>query len=320
MRSPAPWHCASRSCSSPVRSWPPGAPVESPSMATTAGDGAAHPRVWVVSGLSGAGKATAMAALARHGVDTVDNLPAALLDAYVGLPRRRPAAAVVDARDAEGLRALDRVAGASVLFLDARDEVLLRRLSESTAPHPVAGAGGIPAALAAERELLGGLRSIADVVIDTSDLTAEALAARVVEVVEPPVAGDGRAPMVCTVSSFGFKYGPPLEADWVVDARFLRNPFWEPALRPLTGLDPAVRDFVWEQSVAREFVDRLVALLTWTLERAADAGRTRLHLGVGCTGGRHRSVVLACAVAERLAEEGVPVLLRHRDVERPDPR
>jgi UPF0042 nucleotide-binding protein len=276
--------------------------------------------VWVISGLSGSGKATALAALARAGVDTVDNLPAALIDAFVGLARERVAAAVVDARNADGLRELDRVPGASVLFLDARDEVLLRRLSDSTHPHPLAHAGSLPAALAAEREVLGGLRAIADVVVDTSDLTPEELGKRVVEAVEPPASPDGRAAMVCTVSSFGFKFGPPVEADWTVDARFLRNPFWEPELRPLTGLDPAVHDFVWDQPAAREFVDRLAALLTWTLERAADAGRSRLHLAVGCTGGRHRSVVLAAEIAARLREEGMPVVLRHRDVQRPDPR
>jgi UPF0042 nucleotide-binding protein len=276
-------------------------------------------QVWVVTGMSGAGKATALAALARHGVETVDNLPAALLDAFVGLPRAGVAAVVVDARDADGLRTLDRVPGASVLFLDARDDVLLRRLSESTHRHPVADAGSVPAALGAERELLGGLRSIADVVVDTSDLAPDDLARRVVEVVAP-AAPDGRAATVCTVSSFGFKYGPPVEADWVVDSRFLRNPFWEPELRPLTGLDPAVHDFVWEQPAAREFVDRLAGLLTWTLTQSTDAGRSRLHLAVGCTGGRHRSVVLATEIAARLGEEGVPVLLRHRDVERPDPR
>jgi UPF0042 nucleotide-binding protein len=278
------------------------------------------PSVWVITGMSGAGKATALAALAHRGVDTVDNLPAALLDDFAGLPRTRPAAVVVDARTAEGLRSLDRVAGASVLYLDARDDVLLRRLSESTRPHPLADAGSIPAAMAAERELVAGLRSIADVVVDTSELTAEELGRRVVETVVPPVAAEGRSGVVCTVSSFGFKYGPPVEADWVIDARFLRNPFWEPELRPLTGLDAPVHDFVWEQPVAREFVDRLVGLLTWTLERAADAGRSRLHLAVGCTGGRHRSVVLASEVAARLGEEGLPVVLRHRDVDRPDPR
>ena len=283
-------------------------------------DETARPRVWLVTGLSGAGKATALAALARRGIDTVDNLPAALLDAYVGLPRERGAAVVVDARDAEGVRALDGAIGASVLFLDARDDVLRRRLSESTHPHPMASAGSVPAAVSAERELLSGLRSIADVVVDTSDLTPEELGRRVSEAVCPPATGDAQAGIVCAVSSFGFKYGPPVEADWVVDARFLRNPFWEPELRPLTGLDAAVHDFVWEQPAAREFVDRLSALVAWTLARAAEAGRTRLHLGVGCTGGRHRSVVLASELAERLREEGLAVVLRHRDVGRPDPR
>jgi len=295
-------------------------PVESAAMTDPAQPNAATAPVWVVTGMSGAGKATALHALVRGGVDTVDNLPAPLLEAFVALPRERVAAVVVDARHADGLRNLERVHGASVLFLDARDEVLLRRLSDSTHPHPVAQAGSLPAAVAAEREVLGGLRSIADVVIDTSDLAPDELGRRVLEVVEPPASPDRRAAMVCTVSSFGFKYGPPVEADWVVDARFLRNPFWEPELRPLTGLDPAVRDFVWAQPEAAEFVDRLCGVLTWTLERAADAGRSRLHLAVGCTGGRHRSVVLASAIAERLGEEGIPVVLRHRDVGRPDPR
>ena len=296
--------------------------VQSPSVTSPAtGDPRGRSRVWVVTGLSGAGKATALAALARHGAETVDNLPAALLDAYVGLPRERLAVAVVDSRSADGLRALERVPGAAVLFLDARDEVLLRRLSESTRPHPLADAGGIPAALAAERDLLGGLRAIADVVVDTSDLTPEELADRVVAEVDPPSeALDGRDATVCTVSSFGFKYGLPVEAEWVLDARFLRNPFWEPELRPLTGLDPAVHDFVWDQPAAREFVERLASLLTWTLERAADAGRSRLHVAVGCTGGRHRSVVLAAEIAARLSAAGIPVVLRHRDVQRPDPR
>jgi UPF0042 nucleotide-binding protein len=170
--------------------------------------------------------------------------------------------------------------------------------------------------VSAERELLEPLRAAADAVIDSSDIDAAELARRVVDTVRP---GTGEAAFVCTVSSFGFKYGLVLDADWVVDSRFLRNPFWEPQLRMLTGFDGAVRDYVLDQPNARELVDRLVSLLAWAAERAGDHGRRRLHVAVGCTGGRHRSVVLADEIAARLRSAGVDVAVHHRDVDRPVP-
>lgn len=126
--------------------------------------------------------------------------------------------------------------------------------------------------------------------------------------------------VMLTVSSFGFKYGPMTDADWVADARILRNPFWEPELRPLTGLDDAVRFFVMEQPAAREMITRLAELLAWVCARAADQGRTAVVAAVGCTGGRHRSVVIATELAEQLRTTGVRVTLQHRDVDKPDPR
>ena len=123
-----------------------------------------------------------------------------------------------------------------------------------------------------------------------------------------------------TVSSFGFKYGSVLDADWVADARILRNPFWEPVLRPLTGLDAPVREYVMEQPAARELITRLAEMLVWVCARAGEHGRTAVHAAVGCTGGRHRSVVIASEVAQQLRAAGVRVTLQHRDVEKPDPR
>ena len=272
--------------------------------------------VWILTGLSGAGKATALAALERRGARCIDNLPAGLAGELSAAGAT--VVAVVDARQGEALRGFVPAAGTRMLFLDARDEVLVRRLADSTRPHPCAAAGTGPAAVAAERRLLEGMRAAADVVVDTSALAPDELGARVVDAILPD--GATAAELVLTISSFGFKYGPQPEADWVVDARMLRNPFWDPELRPLTGLDPAVRAHVLDHPPGAEFVDRLAELLRWTVDGMVQRRRTRLHVAIGCTGGRHRSVVVACELAGRLRAEGVAVTLRHRDVERPDPR
>jgi RNase adapter protein RapZ len=279
--------------------------------------GAGDPgQVWILSGLSGAGKATALAALERQGVRCIDNLPVELAGALRA--GEGPVVAVVDARQGEALTGFVPAAGIRVLFLDARDEVLVRRLADSTRPHPCARAGSGLAAVTAERRVLAPLRAAADVVVDTSSLDAAQLGRRVVATVASP---EGAASdVVLTLSSFGYKYGVQLEADWVVDARVLRNPFWEPALRPLTGLDPAVRAYVLDDRSAAELLERLSDLLRWTIAEMAGRQRTRLHVAIGCTGGRHRSVVVAAELAGRLHGEGVAVALRHRDVERPDPR
>lgn len=279
--------------------------------------GAGDPgQVWILSGLSGAGKATALAALERHGVRCIDNLPVELAGALRA--GKGPVAAVVDARQGEALTGFVPAPGIRVLFLDARDDVLVRRLADSTRPHPCARAGLGLVAVASERRVLEPLRAAADVVVDTSSLDAAELGRRVVATV---ASAEGAASdFVLTLSSFGYKYGVQLEADWVVDARVLRNPFWEPALRPLTGLDPAVRAYVLDDPSAAELLERLSDLLRWTIAEMAGRRRTRLHVAVGCTGGRHRSVVVAAELAGRLHGEGVAVALRHRDVERPDPR
>lgn len=275
-------------------------------------------RTWIVTGMSGAGKATALRALETAGIAGVDNLPVALLEAFTAAPRSHPAVAVVDARRGAELTGIDRITGAGVVFLDAPDAVLVRRLADSSRPHPCAAAGTGQAAVSAERELLVPLRAAADVIIDTGALSEAELAARILEVVAP---GSGDATTFrCTVSSFGFKYGPQIEADWVFDSRVLPNPFWEPELRPLTGLDAPVRDFVLGHAESLEMIDRSAALLEWVIATAASRGRRALHVAVGCTGGRHRSVVVSTELAARLGSEGVAVEVRHRDVHRPDPR
>jgi UPF0042 nucleotide-binding protein len=273
---------------------------------------------WVLTGMSGAGKSTALRALEAAGINCVDNLPAAMLEAFSAQPRSAPAVAVVDSRSGSDLGDLDGVGAVRVVFLDAPDAVLVRRLADSVRPHPCAAAGAGQAAVSAERAMVTGLRAAADVVIDTGGLTEMELGERILDVVAPARAS--AAGLRCTVSSFGFKYGPQIEADWVVDSRVLPNPFWEPALRPLTGLDPAVRDFLLGHEVSRQFIERTSALLEWVIATAQRRQRHALHVAVGCTGGRHRSVVIAVELAARLAAPGVAVEVRHRDVTRPDPR
>jgi UPF0042 nucleotide-binding protein len=195
--------------------------------------------------------------------------------------------------------------------------VLLKRLAESTRPHPCGDAGGPAAAVRRERELLEGLRAAADSVIDTGELSPEELGRRVVELVAP---AGGEHPLRVVVSSFGYKFGSQVEADWVVDVRFLRNPFWDPELRPQTGLDAVVRDYVLADPHTEELCDRLSELLSWASTHYAAKGRRHLHVAVGCTGGRHRSVVVAEELARRLRAENLQVTVRHRDVGKPDPR
>ena len=277
-------------------------------------------QVWVLSGMSGAGMHTALRALERRGVECVDNLPIALLDGFAALPRNTVTVAVVDARQRDALTGYEPVPGTRTLFLDAGDGVLVRRNADSTRPHPCADAGGGMASVRAERSLLEALRAAADVVIDTSDLDAAGLARQVVELVVPE-AERPQAALVLTVSSFGFKHGPQTDADWVIDARLMPNPFWEPELRPLTGLDAQVRDFVLKQPEAREFVQHIRDVLRWALPHYLDHRRGFLHVAIGCTGGRHRSVVMAEELGRRMTDEKAwTVRVVHRDVARPDPR
>jgi UPF0042 nucleotide-binding protein len=275
--------------------------------------------LWLLAGPSGAGRATALAALERAGVTCTDGLPVALLGGLSRLRRAAPSVVTLAIEPGlDGLAEAVRDSGAGVLYLDADDSTLVRRLADSARPHPCASAGPGIAAVNAERDLLEPLRAVADAVVDTTDLLPDELGRRVLAIVRP--ATPAATPFAVTVSSFGFKYGPQVEADWVVDVRFLPNPFWVTELRPMTGLDADVSAYVMGTGDGHELVARLTELIGWVAERSEAHGRRRLHLALGCTGGRHRSVAVATALAQRLTASGVAVTVRHRDVDRPDPR
>lgn len=292
--------------------------------------------VVVVTGLSGAGKSTALHALEDLGFFCIDNLPTAValptLEACeqggvarvaLGLDVRVRAffehvGEVMDAVRAGGRREL------AVLFLDASDEALLRRFSSTRRPHPLstaATAGSERAAPAVldgiriERERLASLRARATIVIDTTRLDVHGLRRRIIEELGP---GAGARPRLRPrVVSFGFKYGAPVDADLVLDVRFLRNPYFVEALKERPGTEAEVRDYVLGDPDSTGFLDRAGALLVFSVPRYEREGKSYLTIAVGCTGGRHRSVVIAELLAERLAGElGLEVEVVHRDVDR----
>jgi UPF0042 nucleotide-binding protein len=283
-------------------------------------------RVVILTGVSGSGKSTALRALEDAGWYCVDNLPVVLLDKLVELTQQTGGqvprvALVVDARDPRYLpdapRLIDQVrrqgTPVEVLFFDASDEALVRRYSETRRRHPLAGDGGtVPEGIAAERQALEPLKSVAGEILDTTRLNVHELKrlvlSRFVEGTTPR--------MGVTVVSFGFRNGIPSHADLVLDVRFLPNPYFLPALRPHSGLEPAVRDFVLGQADALTFLDKLADFGAFLLPRYHAEGKSYLTLAIGCTGGRHRSVAIAEELARRLREAGTPARVWHRDVDK----
>jgi UPF0042 nucleotide-binding protein len=305
----------------------------------TAPDPSAHdvgaqppaPIVVVVTGLSGAGKSTALRTLEDLGFFCVDNLPTALAPQVVELCVRadmRRVALGMDVRVREFLGEVGAVIQAiesagwgrvELLFCDASNEALLRRFNETRRPHPLNTAGdGAVAVLDGvrlERERLAPLRARATRVIDTTNLSVHELRRDVISQFGPASGGAPR--MVTRFVSFGFKYGPPVDADIVLDVRFLENPHFVPALRGLPGTHADVQRFVLGSPETREFLDKAKDLLLFTLPRCEREGKSYLTVAIGCTGGRHRSVVVTAALAEALtAELSVRILVLHRDVAR----
>ncbi len=276
----------------------------------------------VITGLSGAGRSTAADVLEDQGWFVIDNLPVELMPKVAelalvpGSDINRVAFVVGSNSDSDELEAmLDglRSAGSRVrvLFLDARSDVLIRRFESTRRRHPASAGALLGAAIEQERLTLDRLRALADVVIDTSDLNVHQLRERVDEL----FAGPGDAPgMQVTVLSFGFKHGLPADVDMVLDCRFLPNPHWVDDLRPQTGQDAPVRDYVLGSELAEGFLDHLGGLLELLLPAFRAEGKAYLTLAFGCTGGRHRSVAIAEEVARRLGERGLTPGVSHRDV------
>jgi UPF0042 nucleotide-binding protein len=281
-------------------------------------------RIVLVSGLSGAGKSTALRALEDAGYEAVDNLPLSLLGSLVqaGGARSRPLAIGIDARtrDFAPQPVLDALAelraradvDARLLYLDADDEVLRRRFTETRRRHPLAQDRPVLDGIQAERALLWSLREGADIAFDTSGATGAELR----RLVQERLADDLRPGLVVAVVSFAYRWGLPREADLVFDVRFLANPHYVPELQPLTGRDPAVGAHVEADPGYTPFFDGLTAMLAALLPRYEREGKSYLTIACGCTGGRHRSVHVAEKLAAWLATRGRTVNLLHRDVER----
>ena len=278
---------------------------------------------WIVTGMSGAGKSQVINGFEDLGFFCVDNLPIQLLPGFVdflkssAIPR---AALVVDMREpnfmAQFGRAFEKLKRQPVkvrlVFLEASDAVLIRRFSETRRAHPLASNQPVRDGLREERQALTSIRRLADFILDTSTLSVHDLKGYVQEHF-----GDGTRAhgLVLTVLSFGFKLGPPAEADLVFDVRFLKNPHFDPRLRRLTGLDLGIVRFLKRAPGTIEFQSRLLDFLSFVVPKYVAEGKAYLTIGIGCTGGRHRSVMIARELAHELDQiEGVTVRLRHRDL------
>ncbi len=278
----------------------------------------------VVTGMSGAGRSTAGATLEDLGWFVIDNMPSALIskvsELVDGTGSEMERVAFVVGRGGgdldDVLPAVDVLeAGRNrvrILFLDAADDVLIRRFEGTRRRHPQA-ARGVVDSIADERLLLSGLRDRADLVIDTGELNTNQLRTRLMEVFGQEELGSS---MSTSIVSFGFKHGVPLDVDLMFDCRFLPNPYWDESLRSHSGLEPEVRKYVLDRPETTQFLDKLDELLTMLIPAYVREGKSYLTVAMGCTGGRHRSVVLAEELARRLDGHGMPATVFHRDVER----
>lgn len=282
--------------------------------------------ITIVTGLSGAGKSIAMKSMEDLGFFCVDNLPPSLLLKMVELCSGEGTnvdhlAAVIDVRGGEffddlndSLDELDRGGiPYRIIFLEADDEALLKRFKETRRSHPIHAQGGILESISRERELLQGLRGRADIVIDTSAINVHQLREQLVDLCRGE---EGLALPEIAIVSFGYKYGLPLDADMVFDLRFLPNPFWVDELRDLDGNDERVQDHVLGMAESAEFLERVSSLILYLKDKFLREGRRYVTVALGCTGGKHRSVVLVNELAGRLVGSGWRVNARHRDLQR----
>jgi UPF0042 nucleotide-binding protein len=280
----------------------------------------------VVTGLSGSGKSHVIRVLEDHGFFCIDNLPVVLIPKFVEVCETYPAgirrvALGIDLRAGKFFSScaevLEELRGAGhhveVLFLDASDEVLLRRFSETRRPHPLAGDSSIAEGIQRERRALEGMRALADKVIDTSHFNVHELK-REIEQSFPQFLGPHR--MTVFLTSFGYKYGIPADSDMIVDARCLPNPFFVEDLRRQSGLAQEVQAYVLQREETQQFLERLGAFLDFALPRYEHEGKSSFTLALGCTGGRHRSVVLVEELSRRLDHQRFRVRVKHRDIDK----
>jgi UPF0042 nucleotide-binding protein len=304
-------------------------PRQRPEAGATGGAGSvpeSAPHVVVLTGLSGGGKTAAAKLFEDLGYTVVDNLPGEMLpelaELVSGDPERFARVAIVlDVRSGDAPLAFAAMRGAlegrglrpQVFYLEARDEILVRRFSETRHRHPLSSGRGIVSSIRAERRLLAPVRDQADVVLDTSDLSLRELRERLFSEIGPTVNADRLAVQLI---SFGFKHGVPIEADLVFDVRFMTNPFYVDELRPLSGLTDEVRTFVLDQPPAERFLSFLRDFLDFAVPNYVSEGKTRLTIAIGCTGGYHRSIVIAEELATWLRERDFgPVAVFHRELE-----
>ena len=283
-------------------------------------------RFVIVSGMSGAGKSTALKVLEDFGFFCVDNLPVALLPKFGEIASDRQTevdkvAVGVDIRNGEQLSKLNSQLDTlcelgieyEILFLDADDETLVKRYKETRRTHPLAKEDRIETGIAREREMISFIRDSADYIIDTTTLLTRELRQEVEKIF---VGTESYGNFIITVLSFGFKYGIPSDADLVFDVRFLPNPYYVDELRPLTGMDDAVFNYVMESDTAKVFADKLEEMIRFLIPNYIKEGKTGLVIGIGCTGGKHRSVTITNKLAERLKQLPYSVKVEHRDIMR----
>jgi UPF0042 nucleotide-binding protein len=282
-------------------------------------------RILIITGLSGAGKTQTVNCLEDIGYYCVDNLPPALLTKFVELGIQSEGkidkvALVMDARGGDFFLDLSRALEElqqdhlqyEILFLEASDEVLVRRFKESRRKHPLSGRWRLLEAIQIEKTMLEELRGKANVVIDTSNTSSRELREKLISLYgEQSISG-----FSINVVSFGYKMGIPLDSDIVIDVRFLPNPFYDPVMKTMTGMDQPVKDYVMKSTVTQAFIRRFLGLLKYLIPHYIKEGKTNLALSIGCTGGQHRSVVLAEHISQQLNEMGYNVLVKHRDYAR----
>ncbi|MBQ7036514.1 MAG: RNase adapter RapZ [Clostridia bacterium] len=278
----------------------------------------------VITGLSGAGRTRALRCLEDMNYYCVDNLPPILVSKFAEMCAQSQGkldhvALVVDVRSGSMFKELSgeleemREKGLpfEILFLDAQDETLIARYKETRRSHPLAPGGRAIDGIVKEREILGDIKKMATHVVDTSNMLPQHLKKRMRDLFSETAGGTG---MTVDIMSFGFKYGIPLDSDLVFDVRFLPNPFYEPELKPLTGLDAPVYDFIMAYPQSRVFCDKLVEMVNFLVPQYMEEGKSNLVISIGCTGGKHRSVTVARFLAAALSNAGVACQLSHRDI------